>query len=481
MDKVTKAVLDSGTVVDNLNYVVGVSGGPDSLCLLDILMKLTKKKNITVIPVHVNHKLRENADAEQAHVEALCEGYGVKCNSFEVDCKALAEEHKVSTEEAGRVARYQIFNQVADFLVKQGANPQTVVIATAHNADDQSETVLHRILRGTSLHGLMGIRPIREGDGGYLIVRPLLNVPRTDIEAYVKRANLEPNIDEGNFEPTVTRNKIRLELIPYIEQNINPNVKETLRRLAQTAAIDDDYLEKIAGAVYESVCDEDTVREAFILHTNKMQNLHVAILRRVIANVLKDFGMEQDMTLRHISAVMEIMFGDDPSARIDLPGGIRCEREYMDLVFTVRDLNKPEDPGEDAIHQEMRLIPMILKASEYDRETTRLHAAFDYDRFCKAYPGGVSRIVVRNRQEGDYIVIAGGGRQKLQDFFVDSKVHRRLRDRLPVVAIDSEILWIPPHDSFTSKGQREKGKYSQNYQIDNKTRKVLFLELVRTV
>ena len=212
MDRIVQSVIASGTIPRGAVVIVGVSGGPDSLCLLHVLDSIRKEQELTLFPVHVNHKLREKAAEEQAHVEEFCKSLGLTCSSVEVDVREMASEIGVGEEEAGRVARYHVFTQIAAQAEEQGVSRERIRIATAHNADDQSETVLQHVLRGTGLRGLAGIPQSRLDESGFYIVRPLLGVTRAEIEAYIEAHALVPNQDESNQELIYQRNRIRLEL-----------------------------------------------------------------------------------------------------------------------------------------------------------------------------------------------------------------------------------------------------------------------------
>ena len=166
--------------------IIGFSGGPDSLCLLDALTRISKDMELEIVPVHINHKLRKAADEEQAHAEEICEGYDLPLISMEMDCLEFAKNEKISVEEAGRMIRYGFFHKVADDIAERKKDIENISIALAHNADDQSETVLFRIIRGTGIHGLSGIRPVRM-DPVYPVIRPLLDVTRKEIEEYIAR------------------------------------------------------------------------------------------------------------------------------------------------------------------------------------------------------------------------------------------------------------------------------------------------------
>lgn len=475
MDAIIQSILASGTINRDAVVVAGVSGGPDSLCMLHALNQLRETLNLTIVPVHINHKFRKKATSEQKHIEKLCKEMGLECNSFVIDCKEIAKENKISDEEAGRIARYDAFGQVAAQIANQGIQRERIVIAVAHNADDQSETVLQRIIRGTGIKGLAGMSSARYDQSGFYIVRPLLQVPRKDIERYIEENHLEPNIDESNQSTDYTRNRIRLELIPYIEENFNPAVSGNLRTLADIAAIDDNYMTQVAYAMYQSATEIDTDRNAVILDTVAASEMHIAILRRVVSMILANFGLDSEVSYSLISDIVGIIFSDKPSASINLPGGLKASREYRKLIFA-GETEKKENPLEG-----MKLVTQVINRDAFTAPESGVYAVFDYDKFCEVHAGQLKDIVLRTRKRGDVIAIAGGGHKKIQNYFVDSKIPANYRDMIPMVAVGSDVLWVLPNNALATKSERNKGKYSHNYQIDDSSKAVLFLEIISCV
>ena len=459
-NRIAASVLDrvqgSGIVSEGAVIVVGFSGGPDSLCLLHTLNELADSMSLTLVPVHVNHHLRgEKADEEQARAIEICEKMDLDCLVYEIDCQEMADELGISTEEAGRMARYQIFDDAAAQLADH-IGPENVFIALAHNADDQSETVLMRLMRGTGVHGLAGISAVRQSDAGFLIIRPLIDVTRDDIETYIKVNKLRPNIDESNAVADVTRNKIRLKLLPYIEKNYNPNIKQALRRYAEIAAIDDSFMEDVALGFCAENMDFDTVRDALVLDITELAGQHVAICRRVIVNCLKAVGIMEASSYDLVLTLLNLVYTSNPSASLDLPGGMIAQREYDNLVFMPKSAAEEKNPADD-----FRLMPQVLMRKDFNPAEGDIYAAFDFDAFNEVHPGQVGNLCLRTRREGDFIPIKDGKSKKLQDFFVDEKIVQSERDKILVVAIGSEILWIVPNAQMSSARHRENGRFSQ--------------------
>lgn len=229
--------------------VVGVSGGPDSITMLDILLKIKQSKQISFdfVVAHVNHMIREEAKEDEEYVKQYCIKNDIQFYGKSIDVQKIANTNKISTEEAGRNERYKFFDEI---LEKIKGNK----IAIAHNKNDKVETIIMNELRGCGIQGLKGIEPIR---GKY--IRPLIECERKEIEEYCKENNIEPRIDKTNFENVYTRNKIRNIVIPYIKQEFNPNIIETMDRFSNIVTEQEEYIQKQAEIVYEKILLEENI------------------------------------------------------------------------------------------------------------------------------------------------------------------------------------------------------------------------------
>ena len=204
--------------------IVAVSGGPDSISLLHLLHSVKEELHISLVVAHINHCLRgDESDKDEAYVKEICKELKIQHYVRRADIHSIAEKNCVSCETAGREVRYEFFSEL---LKELNADK----IALAHNANDQAETVLMRIMRGTGMEGLVGIKPIRDK----IFIRPLINIKREDIEKYCLENHLEPRLDKSNMENIYNRNKVRLELIPYIQENFNKDIISTINRLSST-------------------------------------------------------------------------------------------------------------------------------------------------------------------------------------------------------------------------------------------------------
>ena len=276
-EKILKTIKKYNLISNGDKIVVAVSGGPDSMCLLNILKNLRPKFSTELFVAHINHMIREEADSETEYVKNYCEKNNIKCFIKRANVLEMAKEQKKGTEEMGRIVRYDFFEYVANEV---SANK----IAIAHTENDNAETILMNLMRGASLEGLKGIEPIR---GKY--IRPLIECNREEIEKYCEINKLDPKFDKTNNDNTYTRNKIRNLLIPYIKKEFNPNIIETLNRLAVLARQDATYFNKIVKEnyadilLYENINNlNENLEKYIILDLKKFNKLEYVIKSRVL-------------------------------------------------------------------------------------------------------------------------------------------------------------------------------------------------------
>ena len=440
-----------------MHIVLGLSGGPDSVCLFNVLLELASDMNLTIHPVHVNHKFRPGAaEADQEYAEQLCAARGLKCRTVVTDCNELAARLKLTPEEAGRKARYDAFFALAENLADSGIAREDIAVAVAQNANDQCETILFRILRGTGTEGLSGIAYKRAGEGGISVIRPLLDVTRTEIENYCEACNLQPRIDHTNNETIYTRNKIRLELIPYLAENFNGNIIETINRLGSIAADDADFLRSAAAAAYQVAACTEAEEGTEALFTASLDNVHKAVRFRVYSIALGKIGLRENVTSAHFEAIEGVRLSSNPSAQTSLTGGYRVSKIYDKLLFYKEDYAGDPCRG-------WQLVTMTRAEYAEYAANGPLHGAFSAAAIgALANPDNLE---VRTRRDGDYLIIPGG-RKKLQDFFVDCKVPKLHRDRIPVLALGSTVIWVMPSEYFCGQQNqkyREKGRFSAGF------------------
>ena len=272
-----------------------MSGGPDSITLLDVLLKIQKEIKFNIVVAHINHMIRKEAIDDQKYVEEFCKNRKIGCIVKQVEIQDIAKKQKIGTEEAGRKIRYEFFDEI---LKQTNSNK----IATAHTKNDNVETVLMNIIRGTGTSGLKGIEVIRENK----YIRPLLNCKRNQIEEYCKINNLKPRIDKTNMENIYTRNKVRNLLIPYIQKGFNPNIIEAIDRLSKISKEENQFIEDKTIQAYKEILIEET-KEQITLDLKKFNVLELVIKNRIVLYTINRlFGSSSGIEKIHIQDIIKL-------------------------------------------------------------------------------------------------------------------------------------------------------------------------------
>lgn len=295
--KVLNTIKQYKLIENGDRVVVGVSGGPDSISLLDILNKFQKNKtlNFEIIVAHINHQIREEADSDEEYVKEYCEKNQIKFFAKRIDVIKYANNNKMGLEEAGRKIRYDFFDEI---LKQENANK----IAIAHNKNDKAETIIMNIIRGSGISGLRGIEPIR--DGKY--IRPIIDCERYEIEKYAEENKLNPRIDKTNFENDCTRNKIRNIVLPYVKKEFNSNIVETLNRLSLVATEEDEYIKKQVVESYNRIKIEENFGQ--IVLNLKEFNLKDILIRKkiLIYTISKVLGNSQNIEKVNVEDIIKM-------------------------------------------------------------------------------------------------------------------------------------------------------------------------------
>lgn len=293
-EKVLETINKYHLIEENDHIVLGVSGGPDSTCLFHIFLKLQEKLNFTFVVCHVNHGIRQEAIIDEQYVESLCKEHNIKYYVKHEDVLEKATNLKMGTEEIGRQVRYDFFNEI---LKKEEATK----IATAHTQNDLVETVLMNLLRGTGVSGLKGIEAKRDN-----IIRPLIECARDEIEKYCEENNLEPKIDKTNFENIYTRNKIRNELIPYLQKEFNPSIVNSITRMSNILMNENEYLEQLTIKAYNEILIEEKKQE-IMLDLKRFNNLDLVIKNRIVLyTITRLFGSCSGIEKKHIEDIIKL-------------------------------------------------------------------------------------------------------------------------------------------------------------------------------
>lgn len=457
MEKVCKTIERYNMLESGDKVVVGVSGGPDSLCLLHLLYKLRDNLNIDLYVAHVNHCIRgKTANEDEKFVVNFAQNLKLPIYTTRVKVKEYAEEKRISLEEAGREVRYSFLNKI---VLEVGANK----IAVGHNLNDKVETFLLNLLRGSGMEGLKGIEPKRGN-----IIRPLIEVKRGDIEDYCKENNLVPRMDETNIEPIFARNKVRLDLIPYLEKNFNPNIIESLNKTSELIYEENLFLQNLAMEGFLS-CLIESSKTGVKLSIKKFNLLHDVIKRRVIRIAIKEINEYNNPAEKiHVEQIMDLVKKAKTGSWIRIPGNIIARIEYGNLIITgelwcQKKLNYSYPvfiPGiVDIPELNAQLITKIIYPKDIESiKLSNFICLLDKDKIPE-------NIFIRNRRNGDIINPSGmQGSKKLKDYFIDEKIPREERDRIPLIASGNEIIWII--------GKR----YSEKYKVTVQTKEVVMLE-----
>lgn len=459
------------------NIVVGVSGGPDSLCLLHVLMRLQDELGLCLHVAHLNHRIRgEEADADAAFVADLAARWGLEATVETRDVPALARTHRLSLEEAARQARYDFLAQVAVRVgaaadESEGCTGASAKIAVGHNADDQIETVLMHWLRGAGPAGLRGMSPktpLSEyhllGQAGVhvtapLLIRPLLGVPRSDIETYCREHGLEPRFDRSNLDVTYYRNRLRHELLPLLE-TYNSNIRKVLQRSAEVMAGDYEVLRMAAEAAWvrsvQAESDEAVVFDRAVWVTLPL-GLQRSLLREAVARLRRSL---RDVPYRVIEGAVEVATYGGVGAQATLSAGLLLTVTYDRLIVAGPGVAGPPPDWPLLLSDEALpvVVPGLVPLGEWQLETHVLEpgawerssieanpdpwqAYLDYDVVREAYSG---LLTIRRRRPGDRFRPLGlGGRTtRVSQFFINLKVPRIWRDSIPLLISAETILWV---------------------------------------
>ena len=465
--KILDIILANSLIEPGEGVVAGVSGGADSVCLIHVLHSLRSELGVKLHAVHVNHMLRgEEADADERYTADLCRELGIPLHILRTDVAAAAAGLGISIEEAGREIRYREFNRHAEAT---GA----AKIAVAHNRNDQAETVMLNIIRGTGAAGLCGMEYARGN-----IIRPLLSADREEIEHYCKAAGLQPRTDSSNLTQEYTRNKVRLGLFPYINENFGANIINSLCRLAENTAADQRFMEKCAGGAYrQALCES---REGSVsMDIGKLQSLDPAILMRVLRQaVIHAAGSAKGVGSTHYQALADLVGKGITGTQAELPRGIRASVSYGILkVFTAGDPAEKNLQVEEFSRQ--AAIPGTTPIPEVGADlTTSLHQPLSIDKYKSLWYNPYVQyfdydllkkgIHIRNRRNGDiFKPLGSGGTKKLKEFFIDSKIPREMRSRIPLICYGNETVWVIGY------------KISDKFKVTENTKKVLKIEFNR--
>ncbi len=325
LDKIKSTIKKHNMLQKHDRILAGVSGGPDSITLLHVLNSLKKEYSLNIVIAHLDHKFRgEESAADRKFCEGLAKKYNLEIMWEEIDVPGIAKEKGISPEEAARLARYDFF--------KRAAKEKNIdKIAVGHTRDDQAETVLMRIIRGAGMKGLGGISPVKEMMGNK-IIRPLIEVSRKDVEDFIAEACLRFKKDSSNEKTIFTRNKIRLELIPLLEKDFNPNIKEVLSNMAENLQVENEFLSRYAKRKFKSV--SKIKQEEIFIDLKKFKKLPEAVRKRVLRASLEELkGDLRRLTYQHWKEMEELIDSRPVNSIVDLPAGISITKDRANIIL----------------------------------------------------------------------------------------------------------------------------------------------------
>jgi len=428
-EKVYGYIKEKNLIRENDRILVAFSGGTDSLALLMVLHELKERLKIEIGACHMNHMLRgAEADEDENFTQEFCRKLDVPFYSMKADVMAYAIEKKLSLEAAGRALRYAFFKEIM-------VNLKYDRCATAHHLDDQVETVLMNLMRGSGLNGLTGMSPLREE-----FVKPLLFLKKEELSSYLKDRNLEPREDDSNRESVFRRNRVRNELIPYIRKNFNPDFPETIFRMAELLSTDSDFLEetveeKAKSCLFIESKERIIIRkEAFRLH----QAIHTRLIQKAILHVK---GNLSDIEEIHISDII-LLHEKETGKVIDIKDAITARNDYGQIII---ERKKTAEREETMLHEELTIPGTYVVEG---KTITFRYVGRDEiikDKRLRFFNGDIieEKIIVRHRDEGDRMRPFGmNGYRKLKNILIDKKISREDRDRLLVFQNRNEIFYI---------------------------------------
>ena len=448
-------MVSSGDVI-----LAGVSGGADSVCLLVALQKLQTEMDFSLEVVHVEHGIRgEESKTDARFVENLCEKLGVVCQTYEVDVPTYATEQGLGLEEAARLLRYRIFEEIA---LEKGAK-----IALAHHKEDNAETILFQMVRGSSLAGLCGMQPIRKDKKGVCYIRPLLFFHREEIEAFLELQGISWCVDSTNADMAYSRNFLRGKVIPELKQ-MNPQAVKHMNQTAEHLSEVQDYIELETERWWKTLAKED---ESVTLKVSDLLELHPVIQRQIAYKAIVFMaGQKKDITATHVADLLTLCEAQS-GRQISLPYGLIARKEFDEVRVFLAEEGESQTKCYE-ISQEMldrilqtqceAVIPIganeeciRLRVWEKKEESLEIPRKtytkwLDYDKMKTGF-------CIRTRRSGDYFINdAMGHRKKMKSYFIDEKIPLAERDKLWLVAQENEVLWV------IGKRISEQVKVSQN-------------------
>lgn len=415
--KVLKFIQTNNLIPKGSSILVGLSGGADSVCLTHILYTISEALNIKLYAAHLNHGIRgSEAERDEQFAYKFADSLGIECFVKHADIKSQAKKRNISEELCGREARYKFFAELQrKFRID--------LVATAHNKNDNAETILMNFMRGSSMSGLCGIPCKRDR-----IIRPILCLTRDEIIDYIQQNNLSFVTDSTNIQQIYTRNKIRLKLIPYIQSQFNSNFIETSVKNAENLCLDKEFIENIVEQKYNELVKNNKA------NISLLNREHISIQRRIIYKMIVNVVGTEDLSSGYVDDVYSLIIRNQSGKKIDLPGNSEAVIEYGVLWIRekVLELNEFQYSLEIGNKQYIPELGISINIVPCSFEEGMCFSSDD-----------VSNICIRNRRKGDIFYPEGmNGRKKIKDYFIDEKIPRYMRSKIGIITCKNEIVYI---------------------------------------
>lgn len=458
-------------IAEGDHLLVGVSGGADSVCLLFLLKELREKMEFSMEVIHVEHGIRgEESKKDAAFVEELCRQLSLPFHVYPVRAKEYAMQQKIGLEEAARILRYDCYRK--ETLAAKEKWKVPIKIALAHHADDNAETVLFQMIRGSGITGLCGMTPKRILFEGAEVIRPLLGITRSQIEEYLKKKEQPYCIDSTNAELIYSRNKIRGEILPALS-SINT---QAVAHINQSAAM----LRELE--VYLKIQVENAAQQILIEETESVLILGEPFLKQpeiirkevLYLAIIKTAGLTKDIGAGHVQNLLEL-FALQVGRRISLPYQLSAKRVYEGVRLQKEQVEMEEELfflgiDGDVLQRELqkgsytvpvlggRLVFSLLKTREISKNTYT--KCFDYDRMKNSFQ-------IRTRKAGDYLTIDNEGHKKrLKEYFINEKIPKEERDKMLLLTMDSKVIWVIG------------GRMSADVKVTEQTKNILKVQMI---
>ncbi|WP_243292561.1 tRNA lysidine(34) synthetase TilS [Bacillus sp. FJAT-47783] len=435
-EKVKKEISDRQLIEHHSTVVVGVSGGPDSLALLHILYCLRHTFSLHLVAAHVDHMFRgRQSEEEMDDVKKFCQSLGIRCVTKQIDVKAYAKKERLNKQAAARECRYAFFKEVMEEY-------DADVLALGHHGDDQVETILMKLVRGTVGKGLIGISKKRKFGRGYL-VRPLLSVTKKEILTYCEKHGINPRFDPSNEQDMYTRNRFRKYILPFLKKE-NPQVHQHFQYFSEILEEDEQFLEELAIEKMNKVMERKTNFEV-IMKVSEFKKLPPPLQRRVIhliLNYLSKGHHSPAFSAIHIESIKGMMYQPHPSSTMDFPLGFKAIKSYDKFTIT----NKPPKPIPYEFHLKIPGEITLPNGKKIICETFEGVPTYkDHHTFFLPLHLLNEPLTVRSRRAGDKIHVKGmNGSKKVKDIYIDKKVPKDEREVWPIIEDGKgNIIWIP--------------------------------------